>query len=73
MGGGVKCFETHVKVCLIDNPEKNAYLTVEGSANLTANPRLEQYVITNDKRLWDVHRDWMEEMSSKYDKRSAEW
>ena len=52
----------HAKVLLLDNPARGAWLTVEGSANLTANPRTEQYVITNDRGLWDFHRGWMEEL-----------
>ena len=61
-GGRLKAFETHAKVLLLNNAEQNAWYTIEGSANLTANPRLEQYVITNDKRLWEFHREWFEEM-----------
>ncbi len=60
-GGRYKAFETHAKVLLLNNPNKNAWLTIEGSANLTGNPRLEQYVITNDRRLYEFHRDWFEE------------
>jgi hypothetical protein len=60
-GGRYKAFETHAKVLLLNNVEKNVWLTVESSANLTQNPRLEQYVITNDKALYDFHRDWIEE------------
>ncbi|MBC7325051.1 MAG: hypothetical protein H5T99_07030, partial [Moorella sp. (in: Bacteria)] len=55
-------FENHCKVLLIANAKKNAWITVEGSANLNANPRFEQYVIVNDKALWDFHREWMEEV-----------
>ncbi|MBQ6827956.1 MAG: hypothetical protein IJO46_08065 [Thermoguttaceae bacterium] len=61
-GGKIKAFETHCKVILLDAPERNAYLTIEGSANLTANPRLEQYVVSNDRDLWEFHRAWFEEM-----------
>jgi hypothetical protein len=60
-GGRYKAFETHTKVLLLNNLEKNVWLSVEGSANLTQNPRLEQYVITNDKQLYDFHEDWIEE------------
>ncbi len=60
-GGRLKAFETHAKVLLLNNAAKNAWYTIEGSANLTANPRLEQYVITNDKALWQFHQTWFEE------------
>ncbi len=60
-GGRYKAFETHAKVLLLKNEARNAWLTVEGSANLTGNPRLEQYVVTNDQSLYEFHRDWFEE------------
>lgn len=60
-GGRYKAFETHAKVLLLKNETKNDWLTVEGSANLTGNPRLEQYVATNDRALYAFHRDWFEE------------
>lgn len=37
-------------------------VTVEGSANLTSHPRLEQHIVTNDRGLYDFHRTWMEEI-----------
>jgi hypothetical protein len=61
-GGRFRAFQNHAKVQLIANPDRDAWYTVEGSANLTSNPRLEQYVITNDRPLWEFHRRWMEEM-----------
>jgi hypothetical protein len=61
-GGRIRAFETHAKVVLLNNKRRNTWLTIEGSANMTANPRLEQYVITNDKRLWTFHQTWFEEM-----------
>jgi|GEM_PF-1211760 len=61
-GGRYKALENHAKVLLVSNASKGAFFTVEGSANLNANPRLEQYVITNDRALWTFHRDWMEEV-----------
>lgn len=52
--------KNHTKVILLDRDPH--YLTIEGSANLTANPRLEQYVMTNDRQLWGFHRSWFEEL-----------
>ena len=48
------------KVLLLANAAADAYLTVEGSANLNSNPRLEQYILTNDRGLHDWHRAWMD-------------
>ena len=61
-GGRYRAFRNHCKVLLLSNEAKGHWLSIEGSANLTANPRLEQYVITNDRGLYDFHRSWFEEM-----------
>lgn len=58
-------FENHAKVTLLATPTHA--ITIEGSANFTANPRVEQYVITNDRALHDFHKDWMESMLAKGD------
>jgi len=60
-GGRYRCSPNHTKVLLLADDAGN-YLTCEGSANLTSNPRLEQYVITNDRSLYEFHREWMEEL-----------
>ena len=59
-GQRFKCFENHAKILLLSKPETGDFITVEGSANFTANPRVEQYVINNDRSLFDFHRAWME-------------
>ncbi len=64
-GGRFRAIQNHAKVLLLNNPARGQWITVEGSANLTANPRWEQYVITNDRDLWDFHRGWMDEMLSR--------
>jgi hypothetical protein len=53
-------FENHTKVLLMSHSKH--YIVIEGSANFTSNPRLEQYTITNDRGLYAFHRGWMEEM-----------
>lgn len=53
-------FKNHTKVSLLTNGVD--YIVIEGSANYTANPNLEQYVITNDQALYEFHRQWMNEM-----------
>jgi len=60
-GGRFRAFQNHAKVLLLDAPDRQTWLTIEGSANLTSNPRCEQYVITNNRGLWEFHRGWMEE------------
>lgn len=57
------CFENHTKIMLIGAPPD--FLVMEGSANFTANPRLEQNTITNDREIFEFHRDWMEDLLSK--------
>lgn len=41
---------------------KGNYYTVEGSGNLAFNSRLEQYVIDNDKAMYDFSCSWMSEI-----------
>jgi len=52
--------KNHTKIILfkIDNN----YIVIEGSANLTSNPRIEQYHMTNSEKLFYFHRQWMEEL-----------
>lgn len=38
------------------------YFTVSGSANWSENPRIENFLILNDKDLFDHHADWMNEL-----------
>lgn len=59
-GQRYKAFENHTKIILLHRGRH--YISIEGSANFTANPRLEQQVITNDRTLYNFHRSWMEEM-----------
>ncbi len=61
-GGRYRAHPNHAKILLLNNPEQNAWLVVEGSANFTANPQMEQSVITNDRALYEFHRGWMEEV-----------
>jgi len=64
-GGHYLAFRNHAKLLLLSNAKARHYLTVEGSANLTANPRAEQYALTNDRRLHAFYRRWFEEMTLK--------
>jgi hypothetical protein len=57
--------KNHAKVTILCHKMKNQYITIEGSANMTANPRIEQSVITNSKQLYEFHREWMEELYAK--------
>jgi hypothetical protein len=51
-------FSNHAKVLLMTNGAD--HIVIEGSANFTANPRTEQYTMTNDADLYKFHREWME-------------
>lgn len=64
-GGRYRAFKNHAKILLLENPDRDAWIVVEGSANLTANPRLENYVITNDRGLHAFHHAWIEEALTK--------
>jgi len=60
--GKFRALEIHCKILLLACEAAGMWLTVEGSANLNANPRFEQYVLTNDRGLWEFHRGWMDEV-----------
>lgn len=70
-GGWIKSLESHAKVMLLNNEARGDYLTVEGSGNLTHNPRFENYVVVNDRALWEFHRAWFQEMKTL--KRKLPW
>jgi len=55
-------FANHAKVSMFVQQESETYIVIEGSANYTANPRLENFTITNDPQVCDLHRTWMEEI-----------
>jgi len=56
-GQQYRAFENHAKVILIKAGD--THIIIEGSANWTANPRLEQSMITNDAGLYTFHKRWM--------------
>ena len=51
----------HTKIMLIGK-KPGPWLVFEGSANFTANPRIEQFVVSNDQSLFNFHREWMDEI-----------
>jgi hypothetical protein len=61
-GGTYRAFPNHSKILLLSNAAKGAFLTVEGSGNLTGNPQHEQETIINSRGVWEFHRGWFEEM-----------
>lgn len=58
-GGVLKCLENHTKIALLRNAAHS--MVMEGSANLTANPRLEQNQISDSPELYDFHAGWIRE------------
>jgi hypothetical protein len=56
-------FNNHTKIAMMHAvTNKHEWIVFEGSANWTANPRLENYTITNDLGLFQFHQTWMDEM-----------
>ena len=53
-------FKNHCKI-LIAKTARGRYQVIEGSANFTANPRMEQYIFTAGKDIYNFHKKWMEE------------
>jgi hypothetical protein len=50
---------SHSKIMLLKCPPH--YLVLEGSANWTLYPGVEQNVLVNDQGLYEFHAEWMEE------------
>jgi hypothetical protein len=57
-GQRMRTTKTHAKIVLLH--WAGQWLTMETSANLNENKRIEQMTVTNDKELYSFHRDWME-------------
>lgn len=57
----LKEINSHAKTFSISNGKD--YITVSGSANWSENPRIENFLILNDKNLFDHHKDWMSELT----------
>ena len=51
--------ECHAKIFTIQH--ENNFITIEGSANWTSNPRIEQIAIINDRGLHDFHAQWIKD------------
>jgi intracellular sulfur oxidation DsrE/DsrF family protein len=52
--------ENHAKVMLLRSAD--SWYVIEGSANWTANPRIEQNILVNSEQVYLFHRDWMESL-----------
>jgi hypothetical protein len=52
-------FKNHCKILLASTD--TTHLVIEGSANFTANPRMEQYVFCNSEAVYNFHKAWMED------------
>lgn len=52
--------EHHLKVLLLHNEDN--FIVVESSANLTSNPRTEQFCYSNDKDLFHFYQQWFESL-----------
>jgi hypothetical protein len=57
----LKLFRNHCKL-LVLRTTHDLYVTIEGSANFTTNPRSEQTVITPGRQLFEFYKNWFEEM-----------
>lgn len=60
-----RCFfkicNSHAKVFSINDYDGN-YYNVIGSGNWTENPRIESYLITNNKDIFEHNKEWMEDL-----------
>jgi len=58
-GGRIRCMENHAKVAILS--DGTHHFVMEGSANFTANPRIEQNIVANSLPLYEHHKAWIEE------------
>lgn len=52
---------SHAKIAILETEQGN-YYNIEGSGNFSYNARLEQYVIDNEKGLFDFSKKWIKEV-----------
>jgi hypothetical protein len=57
----LKEINSHAKTFSVTNGEE--FITVTGSANWSENPRIENFLILNDKTLFNHHKEWMSELT----------
>lgn len=55
--------KNHSKVTLLKIGGE--HYIIEGSANFTANPRIEQFILSNSEELFNFHKEWLEEILQK--------
>ncbi len=56
----IKLCQTHAKIMIIKT--KDNYYIIEGSGNLTQNQKIEQYIFENNKKVYDFHKQWIDEI-----------
>ena len=49
---------SHAKVCLIKT-KCGKHIVFEGSGNLSDNARIEQYILENNKQIFEFHNEWI--------------
>jgi len=52
---------SHAKISILKTENENYYV-IEGSGNFSFNGRIEQYIIDNDKLLYDFSKKWIKEI-----------
>lgn len=55
--------KVHAKVALIEHRATESYITIESSGNFTNNTNIEQMCVTNDRALYEFHREWIEQIA----------
>lgn len=60
-GCAFTAFKNHTKITLLDNGDDT--IVIEGSANYTENQNAENYTVSNDRALYEFHREWMSQVA----------
>jgi len=59
-GGKLRVFQNHSKITLLKNDQHN--FVIAGSANYTANPRVEQFTFDDCEELFEFYETWFKRL-----------
>jgi hypothetical protein len=61
----IACYNNHAKVYLMKT-EKQNYFVLETSSNLNENPKMEQFILSNDQMLYDFYYNLFDNLIKNY-------
>lgn len=64
---------SHAKITLLANKNNNQYITIESSANLSTNEKVEQTAVHNDRNLYDWYKGWFDGVFENAERKLPLW